>query len=181
LTPFLPTAPRNVRAFTLLELMTILVVVGILVVLLFPAIANVRARAQRIQCTSNLRNLYVAAENYLQQNGSWPQIAEDDSEEGTQAFAQAWVAALTPFSVTQKTWICPTIQDLLHSPDYTQAANARVDYIATPFDSKPTTPHQWPQQPWFVEAADVPGHGNLIIFTDGSIKDLKTVLANPGK
>ena len=172
---------RNVGAFTLLELLTTIVIVGILAVLLFPAISTMRARAQRIQCTSNLRNLYVAAENYLQQNGSWPQIAEDDSEEGTTAFAQAWIAALTPFSATQKTWICPTMQDLLHSPDYMQPANARVDYIATPFDSKQGTPHQWPQQPWFVEAADVHGHGNLIIFTDGSIKDLKTVLANPGK
>ncbi len=39
-------------------------------------------------------------------------------------------------------------------------------------------PHQWPRQPWFVEAGDVHGHGNLIIFTDGSISDLKTVVSN---
>jgi len=29
---------------------------------------------------------------------------------------------------------------------------------------------------WFVETADVHGHGNLIIFTDGSVSDLKTVI-----
>jgi len=28
---------------------------------------------------------------------------------------------------------------------------------------------------WFAEVGDVHGHGNLIIFTDGSISDLKTV------
>jgi hypothetical protein len=46
------------------------------------------------------------------------------------------------------------------------------------FDDKPTTPHQWPRQPWFAEVGDGHGHGNLIIFTDGSIGDLKTVVAS---
>ena len=67
------------------------------------------------------------------------------------------------------------MQDLLHNPDYSKPENARADYFAMPFDNKPTTPHQWPRQPWFVETADVHGNGNLIIFTDGSISDLKTV------
>jgi hypothetical protein len=37
------------------------------------------------------------------------------------------------------------------------------------FDDKPTTPHQWPRQHWFLERANVHGNGNLIIFTDGSV------------
>lgn len=37
------------------------------------------------------------------------------------------------------------------------------------FDDKPTSPHQWPRQPRFIESADAHGHGNLIVFTDGSI------------
>jgi hypothetical protein len=38
------------------------------------------------------------------------------------------------------------------------------------------------ERPWFGEVGDVHGHGNLIIFTDGRIGDLKTVVANqPGK
>lgn len=45
-----------------------------------------------------------------------------------------------------------------------------------PFDDKPTTSHQWPRQPWFVENVDIHGNGNLIVFTDGSIDDLKTVV-----
>ena len=53
-------------------------------------------------------------------------------------------------------------------PDYNNSANARLDYFPMSFDDKPTTPHQWPRQPWFVETANVHGHGNLIIFTDGS-------------
>ena len=74
--------------------------------------------------------------------------------------------------------ICPTIQTLMENPDYTQPENARLDYMPMPFDDKPTTPHQWPRQPWFVETGDVHGNGNLIVFTDGSIRDLKTITRN---
>ena len=59
--------------------------------------------------------------------------------------------------------------------DYSKPENARIDYMPMPFDDKPTTPHQWPRQPWFVEVGDMHGNGNLIIFTDGSVSDLKTV------
>jgi len=52
------------------------------------------------------------------------------------------------------------------------------DYIATPFDDKPTTPHEWPTQTWFAEVGNMHGHGNLIIFTDGSISELNTVIKN---
>jgi hypothetical protein len=88
---------------------------------------------------------------------------------------------LKPFGADQKTWICPTVQNLLGNPDLSDPANLRVDYAATTFDDKPITPHQWPKQPWFAEVGDVHGNGNLIIFTDGTISDLKTIAANAGK
>ena len=166
---------RASRAFTLLELLTVIAIVGILAVILLPAIWNAKSRAQRAQCTANLRNLYLATESYIQQNGGWPQISGTDSDTDERDEAVAWIAALKPFGPTEKTWICPTIQELMQNPDYMKAENVRVDYIATPFDDKPTTPHQWPRQPWFVESGDVHGNGNLIVFTDGSISDLNTV------
>jgi prepilin-type N-terminal cleavage/methylation domain-containing protein len=163
------------RTFTLLELLVVLVIIGILVTLSLPVISGMRARAQRAQCTANLRSLYVATESYIQQNGSWPQIPISDSDAAEQEYALAWIAALKPFGPTQQTWICPTIQNLSGNPDLSNPDNVRIDYIATSFDDKPTTPHQWPRQPWFGEVGDVHGNGNLIVFTDGSISDLKTV------
>ncbi len=139
-----------------------------------------RARAQRAQCIANLRNLYVAANLFVQQNGSWPQIPmANESESAQQDYANAWIAALAPFGPTQKTWICVTMQNLLGNPDLSKPENIRVDYLAMPFDDKPLTPHQWPRQPWFIENGDLHGHGNLIVFTDGSISDLKTVAKTP--
>jgi type II secretory pathway pseudopilin PulG len=168
-------------AFSILELFVAIVIIVILATLMVPLISTLRARAQRAQCTANLKNLYVATELFIQRNGSWPQIlrAADGAPSGD--FANAWIAALEPFGISRKSWICPTIQDLMHAPDYSKPENARLDYMPMPFDDKPTTPHQWPRQPWFVEIGDMHGNGNLIIFTDGSISDLKTVAGNQSR
>jgi type II secretory pathway pseudopilin PulG len=163
--------------FSILEICIVLVVIGILVVLTLPVVAHFQARAERVECMANLRNLHAAAELYLQQNESWPQIAlTDDSDEADQEYAMAWIAALRPFGPTQKTWICPTIQGLLKNPDLSRPENMRLDYIACNFDDKPTTPHRWAQQPWFGEVGDVHGNGNLVVFADGSIQDVKSLV-----
>lgn len=168
-------------AFTLLEVSIVIVIIAILTVLTIPVISKLRSRAQRAECSANLRSLYVAADLYLQENNSWPQIPRGGPDAPPEEFASAWISALTPFGPTRKTWICPTMQNLMENPDYTTAAETRIDYIATPFDDKPATPHRWPRQPWFAERGDVHGRGNLIIFTDGSISDLNTLLPAPSR
>jgi prepilin-type N-terminal cleavage/methylation domain-containing protein len=169
-------APR-VSGVTLLELAIVVAIIAILAVLAFPIVSNLRARAQRVQCVANLKSLAVGANLYLQQNNDiWPQIRAPAEAESTEDFANAWIAALEPFGVPRKTWICPTMQAALRNPDYSTPDVARIDYIATPFDDKPGTSHEWPRQPWFIETGDVHGKGNLIIFTDGSVSDLSTVL-----
>jgi prepilin-type N-terminal cleavage/methylation domain-containing protein len=168
---------RRRAGFSLLELLTVIVITGIVSVLLLAGYSKLRSRAQRAQCSANLHSLYLAAESALQQNGSWPQIPRNSASTGTTDYARAWIDTLAPYGPTAKSWICPTIQNLLGNPDYLKPENTRIDYVPMPFDDKPTTPHQWPRQPWFVEAGDVHGHGNLIIFTDGSIGDLSSAVA----
>lgn len=165
------------RAFTLFELAITIVIIGILTVLSIAAIGMMRARSQRITCMTSLRSLSTAANLYVQEHGSWPQIPVGDADTATEEYSEAWITALAPFGPTRKTWICQRIQNLLNNPDYSTPETARIDYIATPFDDKPTSPHEWPRQPWFVETGDVHGNGNLIIFTDGSISDLNTAIA----
>lgn len=171
---------KRSRAFTLLEVIVAIVIVAILVIMALPVLSKLRARAQRAQCVSNLKSLYVAAELYLQENGSWPQIPRSAGS-APEEYAEAWITVLSSFGPTRKTWICPTIQNLMENPDYSTPGTARIDYFATPFDDKPATPHRWPRQPWFAERGDVHGHGNLIIFTDGSIGDLNTLLPSPSR
>jgi len=85
---------RRQTAFTLLEVFTVVVIIAILAALLLPVFSSLRSRAQRVQCTANLRSLYLAANVYVQQNGSWPQITISDSDTAEQDYANAWIAAL---------------------------------------------------------------------------------------
>jgi len=64
---------RQRRAFTLVELLVVIGIIAILIALLLPALVRARAAAASAACSSNLRQLAVAALNYAQDNrGYWP-------------------------------------------------------------------------------------------------------------
>lgn len=157
-----------------MELLTVIVIIAILVVMLLPATQMLRARAERINCTSNLKSLFVATESYIQDNGHWPQIPATliTTDIQDHKYSQAWIDALTRYGISRNVWICPTQQRLLEAPDYNKPDKVRIDYMAMPFDTAAFTPHRWPTQPWFVERANAHENGNLVIFTDGSVQAL---------
>ena len=157
--------------FTLLELVTVMVVIAILAVLVIGGVQNMQARAGKLHCMMNLRNLSVAANLYVQNQGSWPQIDTNLLADDYPEFCRQWVKAFAPYNISEVNWICPTCQKALGNPDLHDPNNIRLDYTPMPFDDNPRTPYRWPLQPWFIEKNSVHGNGNLIMFTNGSIRE----------
>lgn len=59
---------QAVRAFTLVELLVVVAIVGVLAALLLPALSQAKASARQVKCVSNLRQLAVAAQLYWDEN-----------------------------------------------------------------------------------------------------------------
>jgi prepilin-type N-terminal cleavage/methylation domain-containing protein len=89
-------------AFSLVELLIVIAILGALVALLFPAVQSARSAARRTACSNNLRQLGIAVYNYESARQTLPPGSE--SQEYPDDPANAWtfyrwstLAHLTPF------------------------------------------------------------------------------------
>lgn len=66
------------HAFTLIELLTVIAIIGILAAILIPTVSTVRKTARKAECISNLRQLYGVVILHVHDNKDFMPIAFDN-------------------------------------------------------------------------------------------------------
>src|SRR6187431_263564 len=69
-------SPRRRFAFTLVELLVVITIIGMLVALLLPAVNASRARARQLQCLNSMKQIGLATFNYDSSKGQVPGLTQ---------------------------------------------------------------------------------------------------------
>jgi prepilin-type N-terminal cleavage/methylation domain-containing protein len=101
---------RNVScrdAFTLVELLIVIAIIGVLVALLLPAVQACREAARRTSCTNNLRQQILAMHNYESGHRLYPPgtiAATGPVVNQPNGFHHNWIVQLLPFLEERNAW-----------------------------------------------------------------------------
>ena len=140
----------NRRGFTVIELLVVVAIVAMLIALLLPAVQAAREAARRAQCANNLKQLGLAAQNYVSSNNvfpaqsSWPTAAANLTVNTPGAFwGFNWYCALFPEMEQQTIFnainfsLCP----MDSGPGYASmvtAATSQIGALLCPSETAPT-------------------------------------------
>lgn len=97
------------RAFTLVEILVVVAVMGVLAALLFAAFQRARESGRRAVCQSNLKQMAAAMQLYLQDNGGKFPVASTTTVTGGVTSSIEWDAALLPYLSSRKLFECPSV------------------------------------------------------------------------
>src|SRR5437867_3115090 len=89
---------RHRSAFTLVELLVVIAVIGLLIALLLPAVQAARESARKAACKNNLRQIGLALHTFESANGRFPTGVLGTSGSATNSqLLHTWMTYLLPY------------------------------------------------------------------------------------
>jgi prepilin-type N-terminal cleavage/methylation domain-containing protein len=85
------------RAFSLVELLVVIAVIGVLLALLLPAVQSAREAARRVSCLNNLHQIGIGLQNYHAAAGRFPPGGIEPAFRVSNGRQFAWSALLLPY------------------------------------------------------------------------------------
>jgi prepilin-type processing-associated H-X9-DG protein/prepilin-type N-terminal cleavage/methylation domain-containing protein len=138
--------PRS--AFSLIELLVVLGLIGMLISLLLPAVQSLRGAATRAMCANNIKQLALALHNYHAAHGYLPPRAMRGDSSSPQAFL-SWRALILPYIEQESLWqrsveACRQTSDTYKNPPHT-GYTAVLPVLVCPNDSRLLVPLTTPR------------------------------------
>jgi len=104
------------RAFTLIELLVVVAIIAIIASILFPAFSEARERARAASCLSNMKQLGLALQQYVQDydqrmlpaaTSAWPAQVQYFNDAGVAAKYPNFLGSLMPYVGSVQICYCP--------------------------------------------------------------------------
>lgn len=118
----------GVRGFTLIELLVVIAIIAILAAILFPVFARARENARRTSCQSNLKQLALGMEQYVQDfDEKYPPRYLNPTPPASPNNAQVygWGVLVQPYLKSTQIYQCPSEATLGNSDP---VSSAYLDY-----------------------------------------------------
>jgi prepilin-type N-terminal cleavage/methylation domain-containing protein/prepilin-type processing-associated H-X9-DG protein len=135
------STPQRRPGFTLIELLVVIAIIGVLIALLLPAVQAAREAARRAQCTNNLKQLALAAQNYHDSSGCFPGGSYSPvSKPATWHFAQNFscFVRMLPFTEQSAMYNAVNFNNNYGSFTNVTIAGVRLAVLTCPSDTKNT-------------------------------------------
>ncbi len=125
------------RAFTLIELLVVVSIIALLISMLLPALKGAREQAKQTVCLSNMKNMGLAVQMYVQSNRDAFPLSRDHGgfQDG------GWINTLEPYAGNKLLYRCPA--DRSHNwfdAAHPEKINVRLNSYATNIYMTPEQP-----------------------------------------